>query len=91
MLAFGRSNPRQHSDVLGPRQISVAWEWATGNRWKTSQAGGWHPGFGKQVSGGAALKQDLIALKHLSNRVTLLSQTRKWAFRGKGNKTKGQG
>lgn len=77
LLAFKRSNPRQQADVLATRQISVAVDLATGNRWKTRQAGGWHRGFGKQVSGGAVLEQNLIALKHLSNRVMLLSQTMK--------------
>lgn len=68
LLAFERANPRQRADVL-------AADLTTGNRWETRQAGGWYRGFGKQVSGGAVLRQDLIALKSLSNRVTLLSRT----------------
>lgn len=72
----------------GSRQISVAGDLARGNRWKTRQAGGWHGGFGKQGSRGVALKQDLMALRHSSERVTLLSQTRERLFGGKGSKTK---
>lgn len=53
-----------------------------GNGWTSRQAGGWQQGLWKQVAGHAALKWDLIAVKHLDNRVALPFQTIKAGIQG---------